>query len=164
MQIESTRLGTIEIDKDRIINFPQGIPGFLEEKQFVLIPMGEDNPFFFLHSVTNKDLSFIVIEPHIFFRDYELMLSEELIESLSIDKPEDVAIYTIVTIKDDIKKATTNLQAPIVVNAVKLVAKQYILNDSQYLTRQPLFPQKSNTDEVAVTNEASMSGSGAKEE
>ncbi|OEF97709.1 flagellar assembly protein FliW [Desulfuribacillus alkaliarsenatis] len=155
MQIESTRLGTIEIDKDKIINFPSGIPGFQDDKQFVLVPMGEDNPFLFLQSVTDKNLCFILVEPHVFFNDYDIMLSEELVESLSIEKSEDVAIYTIVTIKDDLKKATTNLHAPLVVNAGKFLAKQYIISDGNYLTRQPLFPQEAMASkEVAVATEA----------
>ena len=38
MNIKTTRFGEIEINDDKIIEFEQGIPGFDEEKQFVIIP------------------------------------------------------------------------------------------------------------------------------
>lgn len=146
MQIESARLGTIEIEQDKIIHFPQGILGFQEERQFALIPAGEDNPFYFLQSVTSADICFIVTEPHLFFKDYDIELIEEVVETLSIAKAEDVAIYTIVTIKENFKQSTTNLQAPLVVNANNFTALQYVVDSDQYITRQQLFPN--SDDEV----------------
>lgn len=140
MQIESVRLGTIDIEEEKIINFPQGILGFPEEQRFALIPAGENNPFYFLQSLTDPAISFIVTEPHLFFHDYEIELSEKIVEQLMIEKPEHVAIYSIVTLKEPFKQSTTNLQAPLVVNAKKFAAVQFILGDERYMTKQPLFP------------------------
>lgn len=142
MQIESSKLGTVEIDKDKIVNFPDGLPGFEDSKQFVVIPMGEENPFYFLQSVDEADLCFIVTEPYLFFKDYEINLDKEFIKELELDSEEDVAVYGIITLKEELKTATVNLQAPIVVNSKKLIGKQYIADDNKYLTKQPLFPAK----------------------
>jgi len=140
MQIESVRLGTIDIEEEKIIKFPQGILGFPEEQQYALIPAGENNPFYFLQSVTDPAISFVVTEPHLFFHDYEVELSEEIVEQLSIAKPEDVAIYSIVTLREPFKQSTTNLQAPLIINATAGKAVQYILGNEHYVTKQPLFP------------------------
>lgn len=142
MQIESSQLGTVEIDKDKIVNFPDGLPGFEDNKKYVVIPMGEENPFYFLQSVDEADLCFIVTEPYLFFKDYEINLDKEFIKELELDSEEDVAVYGIITLKEELKTATVNLQAPIVVNSKKLIGKQYIADDNNYLTKQPLFPAK----------------------
>ncbi|OEH86728.1 hypothetical protein BHU72_00170 [Desulfuribacillus stibiiarsenatis] len=158
MKVLSTRLGALEIAQDQIITFPKGIPGFEEEKGFVLIPAGQDNPFNFLQSIQEADLCFILTEPHLFFNDYEVEISEEIQEVLSIQKAEDVLVYSIVTIKDDLQKATANLQAPVVINMNNKLAKQFILNDQRFTTRQPLFPQNAcpqvvSSKEAACTKE-----------
>jgi flagellar assembly factor FliW len=44
MIIHSQTLGNIDIDPARIIQFPEGIPAFEEEKEFILIPL-EEGPF-----------------------------------------------------------------------------------------------------------------------
>lgn len=142
MQIESSQLGTVEIDKDKIVNFPDGLPGFEDNKKYVVIPMGEENPFYFLQSVDEADLCFIVTEPYLFFKDYEINLDKEFIKELELDSEEDVAVYGIITLKEELKTATVNLQAPIVVNSKKLIGKQYIADDNTYMTKQPLFPAK----------------------
>lgn len=46
MNIKTTRFGEIEINDDKIIEFEQGIPGFDEEKQFVIIPYDEKKSIF----------------------------------------------------------------------------------------------------------------------
>ncbi len=140
MQIESVRLGTIDIEEEKIINFPQGILGFPEEQRFALIPAGENNPFYFLQSTIDPVISFVVTEPHLFFHDYEVGLSDEIVEQLLIERSEDVAIYSIVTLREPFKQSTTNLQAPLVVNVKKFTAVQFILGDERYATKQPLFP------------------------
>ena len=67
--IATTRFGDLEIDEAEIIRFPDGIPGFLEEKEFVMIPLGENEPFVFLQSLNEGDLAFLLTNPFLFFKD-----------------------------------------------------------------------------------------------
>ena len=39
MKIKTAYLGEVEIDPSQILQFEHGIPGFEEEKQFVLLPI-----------------------------------------------------------------------------------------------------------------------------
>ena len=43
MTIETKLFGTIEVDENKLISFPQGIVGFPELKDFMLIHDGEGN-------------------------------------------------------------------------------------------------------------------------
>ena len=63
MVVESVRFGTLDIDEQNIIRFPEGLPGFQAEKAFAFIPYGPQSPFAFLQSVNQPELTFLVVEP-----------------------------------------------------------------------------------------------------
>ncbi|WP_353093785.1 flagellar assembly protein FliW [Tissierella praeacuta] len=144
MKIRTRNFGDIEIEKDKIIRFEEGIPAFEKEKEFVLI-FNEDkeNPFHSLQSVSREELSFIVINPFEIFKDYDILLPDTAINKLKIEKEEDVNIYTIVVVPEDINKMTTNLLGPIVINTKKRLGKQVILDDKRYTTKHFIFNQDS---------------------
>lgn len=144
MKIKTTNFGEIEIEKDKIIYFPEGIPAFEEEKEFVIILNDDkENPFHWLQSVKNPKLSFIILNPFEIFNDYDILLPETAINKLKIENQEDVAIYTIVVIPEDITKMTTNLLGPIVINTKEKLGKQVILDDNRYTTKHFIFNQDS---------------------
>lgn len=141
MKIETKYHGEIEIDSTKIINFEQGIPSFLEEKQFYILPFAEEGSFLIMQSVQTPGLAFIVISPFDFFIKYEVKLSDQVIETLQIDNQEDIVIFTILTIQEPFKNTTANLQGPIVINNKKKLGKQVILADSPYKTKHLLTSQ-----------------------
>ncbi|WP_338751629.1 flagellar assembly protein FliW [Bacillus sp. FJAT-52991] len=140
MIIETKYHGQVEIQEEKIWTFTQGIPGFAEEKQFILLALPDNDVFFILQSTNTPNLGFVVTSPFAFFPDYEFQLDEVAIDALRLDQAEEAAIYTILTVQDPFEKTTANLQAPIVVNTKNNKAKQTILNDSRYETRHAIFP------------------------
>ncbi len=144
MKMKTTNFGEIEVEKEKIIFFEEGIPGFEEEKEFIII-LNEDkeNPFHWLQSINNEELTFIVINPFEIFSDYDILLPQTAINKLKIEKEKDVIIYTIVVIPEDINKMTTNLLGPIVINTKERLGKQVILDDERYTTKHFIFNQDS---------------------
>ncbi len=139
MIVQSSLFGEIEVQEENIIFFEDGIPGFNEEKQFVLIV---DSPFSFLQSVRNKELVFLMVDPFLYYQNYEFDIPTPVIERLAINSNEDVLTYTIVVIKEPLLDSTTNLQAPIIINLRNKQAKQLVINDIRYRTKQLLFENK----------------------
>lgn len=139
--IESTQLGTLEFLVENVITFDLGIPGFEDEMQFIICTGDKESPFAYLQSIDNKDLTFILANPFIFFSDYQYELDNNIEEELEIESLEDVATWGIVSITDDIKKASINLKAPLIINIRTKKGRQYIIQEINYLTRTPLFPQ-----------------------
>ena len=121
----------------RKITFKDGIPAFEEYKYYQIeIDEDEENVFHRLQSLDETELSFIIINPFIFKKDYDFKLTESTIEKLEIEDVEDVVVYTMVNIKDDdIKNMTTNLLAPIIINKKNNLAKQIVLSDTDYPTK-----------------------------
>ena len=81
--------------------------------------------------------------PYIFFPEYEFQLDDDVTKKLEINTPEDIILYTLLTIPNgDITKMTANLMAPVVINNNTLAAKQVVLEKSRYTTKHPLFQSK----------------------
>ncbi|OOM77919.1 flagellar assembly factor FliW [Clostridium puniceum] len=130
--------GEILYEEENIITFNKGILGFDELKNFILVDLEEYEPFKLLHSLEDDEIGLIVTSPYDFFEDYEIKLNEETIGNLSIKSPEEVMIITTITLNSDIKKITTNLQGPIIVNNSNKLGEQIIIDNSKYKVKEPL--------------------------
>ncbi len=143
MLIETKDFGQIEVTEDKIIQFQDGIPGFEDEKEFaIIINEDEENPFHYILSINTPDLYFVVTNPFDIYEDYEIEIPKPALEKLKIENKEDVLVFSIVVIPEDIKKMTTNLLGPIIINAKERLGKQVVLDDDRYSTRHYLVPQK----------------------
>ncbi|MGE5632533.1 MAG: flagellar assembly protein FliW [Caulobacteraceae bacterium] len=131
MKIATKFFGELEVQDKDIISFQGGIPGFKEYGRYALIHES-DTDFSYLQSVDNKYVCFIMVPPAIIIGDYNIDISEECVEELEIERTEDVSIYAILTIPEDIKNMTANLKAPVIINMKNGKGKQEILDDARY--------------------------------
>jgi len=136
MDIQSTRFGTLSVDDERIIEFPSGLLGFPEHKRFALIQTGEENYFFWLQSVDAPNLAFVVTDPTIFFKEYEVPVREETWQELQLADEGDLQCFVICNKVGE--WLTGNLLGPLVVNAANRLAQQVVLTEKKWTTRQPL--------------------------
>ncbi|MGD6990966.1 flagellar assembly protein FliW [Sutcliffiella horikoshii] len=141
MKIETKYHGLIEVLEEEVVRFPNGLPGFLEEKEFAIIPFTEDGTFYILQSVQTPELGFVLTNPFSFFPDYDFNLENQTVDALELDSPEDVTVYTVLTMADPFHLTTANLQAPVVLNVKKKRGKQVILTGSPYQTKHNLFSE-----------------------
>ncbi len=116
MIIKTKYHGEIRIDEGQIISFENGLPGFNDETQFVVLPLSEDSPFLAPQSVKQEHIAFIVASPFIFFKGYEFDIDHATLELLHIEDIEDVEVMAILTLEEPFENTTANLKAPIIVN------------------------------------------------
>lgn len=138
MLIQTTRFGQLSIEPSQIIRFPQGLPGFADQKTFIPIEYKEGSFFKILQALDQPDLAFVITDPFQIFSDYELELTKEDKELLEIEKPEETNVYTIVSIVPEGSGISVNLQAPLVFNIKKGLGKQVVLHNSPYPLRYVL--------------------------
>ena len=136
MEIVTTRFGTLSVDDERVITFPKGLLGFPDHNRYALIQTGEENYFFWLQCVDEPNLAFVVTDPSIFFKDYQVPIKEETQAELALEDVAFAQVFVICNKVDD--WLTGNLLGPIVVNARNRVAQQVVLTDKKWTTRQPL--------------------------
>lgn len=145
MQINTKNFGIIEYNPDDVIYFEEGIPGFENLHNFLIITDNEeDMPFKWLQAIDNTDIAFVVIDPRVFKPNYTFEIDEELIQALQIEDINHLLIYVIVVIPDEIEKMTANLKAPIIINAKNNKGKQVILDNDEYLIKHPILEELKN--------------------
>lgn len=121
------------------ITFASGMPGFPTAKRFEIEQWGDDDsPFMLLASLDDPDLAFVVASPWPFYPEYDLNIDDTTVERLGIRSPEEVLVFSIVTIGDEVKDSTLNLLGPLVVNRRTGTAAQVVLHDSGYDVRAPI--------------------------
>ncbi|MBQ7515021.1 MAG: flagellar assembly protein FliW [Schwartzia sp.] len=142
-KINTVRFGEIEIPEEKIIHFADGMPAFEGEHDYVIVPFDESSPYVFLQSVKTPELAFLITMPFVFFPDYEFQLEDDIAEKMGLKSPDDMLIYTLITIPDgNIKEMTANLMAPVVINKATNQARQIVLDRGKYTTKHRLFPAK----------------------
>lgn len=121
-----------------VITFPSGIPGFEKHNRFVLVQIPDYAPFEWLVCVSGPQLRFALINPLLFKPDYDPVMTKIHVEDLELEKPEDVLMFAVVTIKDNPLESTANLTGPIIINKNKRLGKQVIVDDDRYTTQEPI--------------------------
>ncbi|KAA9022053.1 flagellar assembly protein FliW [Niallia endozanthoxylica] len=142
MKIRTKYHGEMNINEEEILRFEKGIPGFPNETRFVLIPLTDDGLFQVLQSTVNEEIAFITTDPFFYKKDYDFVVDDAIVESLGIEQEKDVKVFVIITPKEPFNQSTANLQAPIVINTTNNKARQIILNNTNYLTKHPLFAEE----------------------
>lgn len=133
MILSSAQFGDIEYKTSEIITFPLGIPGFEEQKSFIIIPSGDiEFPFNTLHSIENENLAFVVTDPFLFVENYDFELSQSDASYLKIsgeDDLEKILALVIVTIPENVENTTINIMAPLIINNEEKLGKQILLDE-----------------------------------
>lgn len=149
MKLNTKDFGEIEIHEQNIIHFPEGILGFEDERQFVIINNeDEQNPFHWLQSIQTPELAFVIINPFFVYPNYDIVIPKSVQEKLKIRTEKDVAVYSIVVVPENVEKMTTNLLGPIIINVNEKLGKQVILDDDRYTTKHYIFQQNSQNRSV----------------
>ncbi len=136
MDVRTTRFGVIEIAEDRVISFDKGLLGFPDRKRFCLLEPGEDACFFWLQSLDDPALAFVVTDPALFVPDYNVPIRREQMEELHLEKLDDAQVFVIVNKVDGV--LTGNLQGPLIINTLTREGEQMVVAEKRWTTRHPL--------------------------
>jgi flagellar assembly factor FliW len=129
--------GDVPIE-DQVIVLPDGILGFNEHRNFVLVELVEDGAFQQLQSLDDPDFSMIVTVPWLFVPEYAPVLSEAEQDQLEISDPQEAIVFCPVTFDADANRAFVNLLGPFVINAASRRGRQLVLTGTDYSARTPL--------------------------
>lgn len=137
--IQTKAYGLVEIDLMQILTFPEGLLGFEEYHEFALID-AHKKPFFWLQSLEETRVAFVLIQPSIFQQNYdhEIMLDDLAI--INAQSLEDCQIFSIITIPE-FGAITANLQGPLFINKKNRQGKQCISPSDKYRTKHDIFEE-----------------------
>jgi len=124
--------------KGAVIHFDEGLIGFSECKDFVVMENEGLAPFRLLQSVESPEVGFLVVEPTSLVNNYYERVPARDWESIGVIGTTKLLAFAIVIIGQTPETSTGNLQAPLLVNYEKMIGKQVILSESGYSVRHPL--------------------------
>ncbi len=151
MPLLSTKyFGNLPCEASNFYQFPAGIPGFEEEREFVLLNIPGKEPLVFLQSAHTQGLCFLALPIRVIDPDYRLSVSFEDLRLLELETTRqpsvgsEVLVLALLSIESG-QDATANLLAPIVIHLEKQSAVQAVRCDSAYSHCQSL-PQLARSE------------------
>ena len=126
MKINTRQFGEIEFNPDLLINFSNGIFGFENLKNYLLIKV-DDDFFYWLNSIEEPEIAFPMIGIRVIDDKYPSEMGGEP--------------FGIVTMNSDIMKITINLKAPVYINQDTKTGVQRIMDNDNYPVNYNLFKE-----------------------
>ena len=142
MKVYTTNFGEIEVNEETIIEFPSGILGFPDLKQYALLEVDEGSPLKWLQSLEEPAISFVVTDPNIFKPDYSIEAWKKDLEDIEVENAIDVIVLVLVTVPTEPTKMTANLKGPVLINTENRKAKQLIVDNPDYDIKFRLLPDE----------------------
>jgi flagellar assembly factor FliW len=126
LAIETSRFGTLEIDEDKIIVFPEGLLGFPNLKRYILIDY-KDTALKWLHSLDDPYIAFIVVGPTLLYPNYSINLDSITKKFLQLKNDYDLTILVIIRVEG--KQVITNLNGPLLFNVSLMRGIQIVIDE-----------------------------------
>ncbi len=136
MKVRTTRFGEVEIDPSRLLVFPHGLLGFARFRTFALLQPDDRGVFYWLQSVEDPELAFVVTDPTAWVTGYQVPIRTNELADLGLASADEATIFAIVNRRDG--AITANLQGPLVLNALTRTGVQLVLSDRSWSTRHEL--------------------------
>ena len=121
-----------EAIRNKIIRFPDGLPGFPSSREFVMAQKPDERPFVWMHSLSDPGLAFALVDAYSWDGDYTLDLDDEELEQMGSLDPLDYAVYFILRIQKEGDRTTLRAKpnAPLLVNIRNRQARQVVVAPS----------------------------------
>jgi flagellar assembly factor FliW len=134
---ETSRFGPVDVIVDSIIAFPDGLIG-LGGSRYALLSTDSKSPFLWLQSLDNASVALPVTNPHRFFGNFEVELTDSDASLLGFDDGAPADVYVTVTASSVASEITVNLKAPILIRDGN--GHQVINQSDKAAVKTPLFP------------------------
>ncbi|MCL4462114.1 MAG: flagellar assembly protein FliW [Nitrospirae bacterium] len=138
---QTTRFGRIPVDPEKILHFPEGLPGFPQACRFYLLETGDPNIFYWLQSLDDPSLAFVVMDPDNLVTGYRERVKASLNDPFFQGR--DILSLVIVTMLSA-DSMTANLQGPLVVRMPDRSGRQMVLFEEEDWLRFPLLEEQEN--------------------
>ncbi|MCM1157897.1 MAG: flagellar assembly protein FliW [Bacteroidales bacterium] len=144
--------GEVELDDNKVLEFPNGIIGFEDFKKFAIlydIDNESETRISWLQSLDEPALALPVIDPLAVIPEYAPMIEDELLKVLGSPADEDLLFLLVMTVPSDMTKVTANAKAPIIINAAQCKGIQLIVDNADYPVKYNVYESVQRMKEKA---------------
>lgn len=126
----NTRYGRQVVARSSLLDFPEGLPGFEELRQYKLFHEEGKSTVYYLQSTEDPDIRLPLVTPESCKIDYRIELTDEELDKLKVESADDIVVVVTLSDNPDNKGAgiTANFMAPIIINAQSRIGIQKTLN------------------------------------
>lgn len=125
--LETTQLGTVEINPKLIFTFPNGIPNFEHCRSWHLFHEEKNDPvIFWLQSLNDSDVMLNVIDPAALNVGYDISLTEDELQELEAQPDHTLAALLILDRANPGQKIQAQTNDPLIINLHTLRGLQKI--------------------------------------
>lgn len=142
MKAMTKYFGEVDIEEDKVLEFPNGIIGFENLHKFAIIydiERGKDVNVSYLQSLEEPLLVLPVVNPLVVLDSYNPMIEDELLVPLDMPKEDEIMVLLAMTVPADLTKMTVNMKAPFVINTRTKKGGQIIVENTDYQIRYPIY-------------------------
>lgn len=125
VSFQTSRFGSLQVENDKIIHFPNGLLGFPEVKRYVLMDY-KDTPLKWFQAVDEPDVAFIVAEPGIVLPGFNVELDAVTKQTLQLERDEDLVVLVVLRVEGD--RVIANLKGPLMINSKLMLGVQAVVN------------------------------------
>lgn len=153
MNIETSRFGPMEVSHERVLDFPEGLPGF-GSTRFFLVPGSENARTEWLQSADEPGLALLIIDPADLLPDYRADPRPAEIRAVqpSETAPDPLLCRIIVAAGSRPGEVVLNLFGPVLLNPKRRLGMQVPLVGSGYGVRE-IWPPRQERPEQAEKSE-----------
>jgi flagellar assembly factor FliW len=135
--VASDVLGSLTVARAELLQFPQGLHGFPECRNWVLVPTKRDG-LFWLQSADHAPLAFLLVDPFTHFPGYAVDLSSGDLARVGTTEASEIVVLAVVTVgSKDGAPPTANLQGPVILNMRARHGHQIVLSVEGWGVREP---------------------------
>lgn len=121
-----------------VFDFEEGLLGFPQARRYSLVPTGRTG-LFWLQSVDDEALGFLLLDPFEYVDDYTLELGDGELRGLGGVQRDDLAVLAVVTLPHGNRTtATANLQGPVILDFRSGRARQAVLSHAPWGIQCPV--------------------------
>lgn len=124
-KINTNYFGELEIDEEFIFHFKDGMLGFEDLHDYVLISEESTAPFKWLISVDEPEIGFPLLSPWHIDVFYDPGIKYDM---------EKQVLFVVITLEDENGEMSANMKAPVIFNIETQTGEQIILPSDKYTT------------------------------
>jgi flagellar assembly factor FliW len=137
MKFTNRQFGELDFEEAHVLDFPDGIIGFEGSRKYLIVDDVDSEPFRWLVSLEDPDLSFALVGPDIVGSEYEAKLL----------KGSDETVFLLAALRNPVEASTINLRSPVVIENSRQTGHQIIVEDESLSMQYPLFARRSKSGE-----------------
>ncbi len=132
MKVNSSRFGELDLPEDRVIHFPDGLPGF-RSHDWVLLHQEDAPVVSWLQAVGEPEVALMTIDPvDLGLGNYQPAPPDEVLAGLGVEDPKKLSVRIIIRRADDDEHLRLNLFAPLFFDVRARLGMQVPLIGSDY--------------------------------